>query len=224
VSETQQADQPAKAENESNAGSLAAKRTEIEDAMAKASDDLDMKEYHRLNLERSEIVRQIDRAESAEQSQRENAQAHERSEEAASIDRSVATYPAMNDQAHPLYNAVQMEIRRLGEVNPEFFKTPNWPEMVTAMQASKLGIAPANAQQQQQQVERPAAAQPPASIPRTGPVAQAPPPGRPGVQSARVRSAESQKEALEKAISESDDPEELMKFLRNNGTKLSDVE
>lgn len=69
--------------------------------------------------------------------------------------RAATSYPDAGKPGSSLHAAITKDVDRLNKVNPSFFKDPEWPELLAAKHAMKLGIAPANAKQQEKEPVKP---------------------------------------------------------------------
>jgi hypothetical protein len=97
--------------------------------------------------------------------QQSAAQQHEAAQ-MASMGRAGKMYPDAVKDGSELHAALTVEIGRIERSNPAFFRDPEWPEMLSAKLAGKLGIAPL--------LEKPAVAAP-APAKTAAPAAQAAP-------------------------------------------------
>jgi len=60
----------------------------------------------------------------------------------ASMERAGTMFPHAVKEGSNLHSALTREIARIEKANPAFFRDPDWPEMLTAKLANRMGIAP----------------------------------------------------------------------------------
>ncbi|MEP6672490.1 MAG: hypothetical protein ABJF10_25225 [Chthoniobacter sp.] len=65
----------------------------------------------------------------------------------ASTAKAMAMFPDYDVAGTPIHQAIQDEIQRQKEINPTYFKNPEWPEQIARACAAVLGIEPARPMQ-----------------------------------------------------------------------------
>jgi hypothetical protein len=226
---TQQQTEQAQAEAPVSIEAITAEIDSISEKMEKASEDFDMKAYHKLNREllskQNELHQaQLDevRGEAAAEAMRRDARAQVQTAERESETRAVGMFPDVAQEGSELYTAVQLDIQRLERTNPQFFDDPEWPETLAAKNAAKLGISPVTTQTQtvqktgdEAQAEAATKKAPPATARRPAP----PSAGRSVSSSVSAKADASERESLAKRLRETEDPEDLIDFLKQAGTR-----
>jgi len=65
----------------------------------------------------------------------------------ASTAKAMAMFPDYDVAGTSIHQAIQDEIQRQKEINPSYFKNPDWPEQIARNCAAVLGIEPARPMQ-----------------------------------------------------------------------------
>jgi hypothetical protein len=121
-------------------------------------------------------------------------------------------FPEASQTGSALHQALQAKIDATHKANPAFFGDPDWPAMLTASVARKLGLAP----------RAPAAAAPTPSptspAPKPAPVIPAVAPRKSSVPAPAPGGSRSAAPVVA-STPESDDPDDYFSFLRTHGSK-----
>ena len=165
TNETKPVEQPKELTVEEITSQIATLRAQRKEA----AKNLDGEKSNELTEQIEDLLEQKNAAQQRDaergRAQQTAAQQHEVAQR-ASMDRAGKMYPDAVKDGTALHGALIVEIGKIERSNPAFFRDPEWPEMLSAKLAGKLGIAPL--------LEKPAAVAP-APAKTAAPAAQAAP-------------------------------------------------